>query len=313
MGLDVNGTQAIMYAKTLGVDFSRTAMIGRQGLSLSPSDLRKNLEKFCFSFDEMFIEQIFKERTPYAEEFFQFLGAKDVHSFDNSDYEGATHIHNMNMLIPEQYKQQYSVVCDIGSLEHIFNFPVAIKNCMELVEVGGYFISITPANNFMGHGFYQFSPELFYSTFTSENGYKLVRLIAFEDRPKAKWYSVNSPASVKGRITLTNSRPVYLLVIAKRIEKVVPFQSMPQQSDYISAWNSPSDDEAKLTIDENAKKFHPYFGKVGMLLAIVLRYTPQLIKRIVKLQLGGFNPRFFKPIKRSDGVKSLGKAFQRTN
>src|SRR5262249_7595053 len=130
MGLDVNGTQFILYAKTLGVDFTRTALIGRQRLHLSPSDLKDNLVKFSFSFDEMIIKRIFTADNGYAEEFFRSLGAKDVHSFDNSNYEGATHVHDLNKNIPEQYKQQYSVVCDGGSLEHIFNFPMAIKNCM---------------------------------------------------------------------------------------------------------------------------------------------------------------------------------------
>jgi hypothetical protein len=307
MGLDVNGTQFILYAKTLGIDFNRVAMIGRQSLQLSPFDLKNNLVKFGFSFNEMIIERIFTEDKPYAEEFFRSLGAKDVHSFDNSDYEGATHVHDLNKNIPEQYKQQYSVVCDGGSLEHIFNFPTAIKNCMEMVQVGGHYLGITPANNFMGHGFYQFSPELFYSIFTVGNGYELVRLIAFEDNPKAQWYSVKSPDSANGRVTLTNSRPVYLLVIAKRIEKIIPLQSMPQQSDYISAWSSHNGDvDTPLTKQGNG------VGKRNILLATAIRYTPQSIKRIVKLLLGydRFNPRFFQPIRRTDGVKSPNKALQ---
>jgi hypothetical protein len=33
--------------------------------------------------------------------------------------------------------------------------------------------AVTPANNQMGHGFYQFSPELFFRVFSQENGYLL--------------------------------------------------------------------------------------------------------------------------------------------
>ena len=51
---------------------------------------------------------------------------------------------------------------DSGSLEHVFNISQALRNCLEMVESGGHFISIGPANNAMGHGFYQFSPELYF-------------------------------------------------------------------------------------------------------------------------------------------------------
>jgi 2-polyprenyl-3-methyl-5-hydroxy-6-metoxy-1,4-benzoquinol methylase len=54
-------------------------------------------------------------------------------------------------------------VFDGGTLEHIFDYPTAIKNCMKMVKPGGHLLLTTPANNWFGHGFYQFSPELFYS------------------------------------------------------------------------------------------------------------------------------------------------------
>src|SRR5437762_792821 len=66
MGLDANGTKFLLYARTQGVDFATTATIGRQGLNLTPPRLRRN------------------------------LGAREVHAFDASPYEGATHIHDLN-------------------------------------------------------------------------------------------------------------------------------------------------------------------------------------------------------------------------
>lgn len=314
MGLDINGVQFILYAQSLGVEFSRTAMIGRQGLHLNPSDFQAILVKFGFAFDEDTIDHVFKKNSGYAEEFFRCLGAKNVHAFDKSAYEGATHLHDMNQEIPENFKQQYSVVLDGGSLEHVFNFPVAIRNCMEMVRVGGHYLGITPANNFMGHGFYQFSPELYFSIFTGANGYKLVSVIAFEDSPTAEWLSVKSPASANSRITLTNSNPVYLLIVAKRVENITPFTSTPQQSDYISAWNG-----ANRNLD--ASPTEPVRGAKhrNRLLAVMLRHTPDGLKRIVKWLLSsdrgydrGFDPRFFQSIKRTDGIRSTDKTLERT-
>ena len=43
MGLDINSTKLEIYAKSLNVDFTKTAMIGRQRLRLRPYDLRKNI------------------------------------------------------------------------------------------------------------------------------------------------------------------------------------------------------------------------------------------------------------------------------
>lgn len=309
MGLDINGIQSILYAKVQGVDFSKTAMIGRQGLHLSQSEFRNNLVNFGFSFDESIIEQIFTKEAPYAEDFFLSLGAKIVHSYDNSDYEGASHVHDMNKSIPEQHKQQYSVVCDSGSLEHIFNFPVAIKNCMEMVQVGGHYVGITPANNFMGHGFYQFSPELFYSVFTAENGFELVSLIAFEEDPKAEWYSLSIPAPTNVQGALTSSRrPIYLFVIAKRVENVGPMQSMPQQSNFITVWNSHNNDEKKLT------KSDVKTNRTAMIPKTSIRYISQLVKHAVMLLFRRdaiFNPFFFQPLRRTDGMTSPGKILQR--
>ncbi|MFM6220879.1 MAG: hypothetical protein ACKPDM_11010, partial [Dolichospermum sp.] len=137
MGLDSNGIKFILYAKSLEVDFSATATIGRQYLYIEPSGLKEILSSFNYQVDDKNLELIFKENDGYAETFLRYIGANIADSFDYSDYEGATHIHDMNLSIPDIYKDKYNVVIDGGALEHIFNFPVAIKNCMEMVKVGG--------------------------------------------------------------------------------------------------------------------------------------------------------------------------------
>jgi 2-polyprenyl-3-methyl-5-hydroxy-6-metoxy-1,4-benzoquinol methylase len=80
---------------------------------------------------------------------------------DASPYEGADTIHDMNTPVPEAWHGRYDVVS--GSLEHIFNFSVAIANLANMLRVGGTIFVTTPVNNLMGHGVYQFSPELYSS------------------------------------------------------------------------------------------------------------------------------------------------------
>jgi hypothetical protein len=144
----------------------------------------------------------------------------------------------MNRPITETLKGKFSVVIDAGTLEHVFNYPVAIKNCMEMLQAGGHFISITPANNFMGHGFYQFSPELFFSVFKLNNGFEIVKLLVCENYDGAQWYKVSKPkGDISGRVTLVNHHPVYMMCIARRLDDMCePFKTTPQQSDYIEAW-----------------------------------------------------------------------------
>src|SRR5262249_13058363 len=121
------------------------------------------------------------ESGGYCEGFLKRLGASEVVSVDASDYEGASVVHDMNQPVPASMYESFTAVIDSGTLEHVFNFPVAVKNCMEMVSRGGHFLGITPANNLMGHGFYQFSPELLYRIFSPANGYQIRKLMICEN------------------------------------------------------------------------------------------------------------------------------------
>jgi hypothetical protein len=311
MGLDINGTRFLLYCRTLDVDFARTAMVGRQGLHVSKQDLKIVFESFGYKVNVQQIDSIFNQSNGYAEPFLTYLGAKEVHSFDKSGYEGATHIHDMNQELSGSFKGQYTTVLDGGSLEHIFNFPVAIKNCMEMVRVGGHYLAITPANNFLGHGFYQFSPEVYFSVFTRENGFELTSVIAFEDRPNARWYSVRSPLEVRGRVTLTNSAPVYLLVVARKLACTRVFETIPQQSDYLSTWR-----KENRGSDETPESMPPPAAKQAACLDFVKRSVPASVKRLILRVLlpsySGFDPRFFHPMDPTTGRVPPNKSLQQT-
>lgn len=274
MGLDKNGTRFLLYSRICGIDFTESAIIGRQALHLSKQQLVENLSELDFSYSNEAVESIFAKEDGYAEEFLRCLGAKVVHSFDNSNYENATHIHDMNQELAEAHKNQYSMVLDGGSLEHVFNFPVAIRNCMQMVKPGGHFLAITPTNNFLGHGFYQFSPELFFRIFTSDNGFELEDIIIFENTPKSKWYKVKSPNEARSRVTLVNSQSSFLLIIAKKVKETQIFRENPQQSDYVSAWNEQDESEA-VAIEQKKNKID----------SIIKKRVPDLFKPVVRRML----------------------------
>jgi hypothetical protein len=294
MGLDTNCARFLFYCKKLGVDFARTATIGRQNVNLSSRELGAVFRSFGQDADLGQIDAILNGTGGYAEQLLTFLGAKDVHSFDISDFESATHLHDMNLEVPDRFKGQYSVVLDGGSLEHVFNFPTAIRNCMEMVSVGGHYLGITPANNCAGHGFYQFSPELFFSAFSRGNGFETIKVIAYEERPNARWYDVMSPVEAGTRVTVTNGFPIYLFVLARKIAATPVFAAMPQQSDLISAWGAPKTPRPVSTLET--------------CLASVKRKVPASVKRAIRKVLwsfnSGLNPRYFRPMDPTIGTKA---------
>jgi hypothetical protein len=121
-----------------------------------------------------------------------------------------------------------------------------------MVKTGGHLILLTPANNYFGHGFYQFSPELFYRVLSRENGFEVVRMIGLEDGLgrssllgvkynfyiKGPWFEVRDPAEVRKCVTLVNHNPVCLFVLAKKVSREDLFKTPPQQSHYVAQWEA---------------------------------------------------------------------------
>jgi hypothetical protein len=86
---------------------------------------------------------------------------------------------------------------------------------MQMVKPGGRFVAVTMPNNWCGHGFYQFSPELFFRALGPENGFSVVEMY-FADVEGRHFYRVVDPAAVRERVQLWTSEPVFLLVHARR-------------------------------------------------------------------------------------------------
>jgi hypothetical protein len=218
MGINSNTVHFLRHCKEIGVDFESTLQIGRQNC--------------YFSLDKAGVKH-----GDFAEPFFRFLGAKKVESIDYSDYQQASIIHDMNLPINENLRETFSAVIDGGTLEHVFNYPVAIKNCMDMVKIDGHLILITPANNFFGHGFYQFSPELFFSLLNDQNGFAETQI--FEQDDSMQWFKIQNPKSIKCRvdICIAKNNPSLLCVVSKKI-KSTPEKLEVLQSDYVDLWKS---------------------------------------------------------------------------
>lgn len=232
MGIDIHNLNLLAHARDIGASFDRTLAIGRQALFIE--DFELELHRRLRSLPSLKEPAIAPGVPRYFEPLMQqWLGARVTDSVDASPYENARLIHDMNLPWPADSEERgsYDVVLDFGCLEHVFNFPVAWRNCIDLCRVGGHVLHSLPANNLSGHGFYQFSPELFFNLYQEKNGFEMCGLYFALKADRLHWWKVANPMEVKRRVNLCNSHEVYMLVVARKLREVGPLPA-PQQSDY---------------------------------------------------------------------------------
>ena len=261
MGLTKNMCELILSAKLKRhINFDKLIMVGRQNLHLSPEHLAISLKKFGYSIDN--VSEILNKENTFADSFLKEIGGKEIHSIDASDYEDATIIHDLNEPLSKAYKNNYTLVLDSGTLEHVFNFPQAIKNCMELTQVGGHFMGVYPCNNFFGHGFYQFSSELFYRILSKANGFEIIDVVIFVDEMDTEFYNVPDTSEENQRIQFKNTKPVYIYVLAKRIEETSLFENQPLQMDYAQIkWKGKRSSIKRPVKQKSLKQYIPIYLK----------------------------------------------------
>jgi len=258
VGVTAPVAEFLVESRRAGADFGHTLTLGHQTAFVSPRRLQRLLRENDLwpegaSAREFLAE--FTESPGFIDPFLRALGASEVHAMDASPYEGADLVQDLNLPVPEQFKERYTAVFDGGTLEHIFSYPTALKNCMEMLRPGGTLFINVVANQQLGHGFYQLSPELFFRALAPENGFTVERMHAYEGVMGASRalgipyefqrmgprYRVEDSVLHGGRHELFNRWPLALMVEARKIETVPVFREFPQQSDYQATWTSHAD------------------------------------------------------------------------
>lgn len=235
MGIDNTAARMLLLLRNeTSIEFGNTIILGRQHNYVGPFLRRAIQNNFGLSRKSLPLA------TKYADEFLEVLGINSPIILDVSNYEGATIIHDLNNPIPDEFKSRFSTVIDIGTLEHIYNVPQALQNLKDLCRTKGYLLMVSPANNWLGHGFYQFSPELFFRAFDGPSGFEIRNLFLIKHRITGDiWYELNDPKSMGRRGTILTKRRCTVALIASKVSSDAS-QTQPQQSDYESAWAIPS-------------------------------------------------------------------------
>jgi SAM-dependent methyltransferase len=178
-------------------------------------------------------------------EFFSRLGFEGINVLDISAYEGADIIGDLND--PDcagRIADQYDLVYDHGTVEHVFDASTALRTINRLVKPGGVVVHSAPANGFMDHGFWQISPNLL-RTFYQSAGFETLTsaLLVLGPRPYAIPAAENYYRT-RGRAFVAEQIPEALIVFAARKVKDVPNVQVGLQDYYAHMHEGASADGA---------------------------------------------------------------------
>ena len=186
--------------------FGETLSIGRLNNLIKKDEFKKL--KLDFS-DDFFADRLLCNNFEITS-----LNALDYSSFEDADI-----IQDLNKPIVN-IEKKFDTILDFGTSEHVFDVSQCLKNISNLCKKGGIILHCLPANNNCGHGFWQFSPELFFNIYSQKNGFKETEIILINLFDKKNWYLVNKQK--KGdRLELNSSEPLYLLVKSKKVNEIL--------------------------------------------------------------------------------------------
>jgi hypothetical protein len=174
--------------------------LGRQDKAFSLKDLSNINRNMGAGWTQSQMEASVND--PTAETFLNLSGFQVSRAIDASDFEGADIVHDLNFPIPEHLQDITSFFYDGGTLEHVFNVATSFKNAFDLLRVGGIALFAPPANNQCGHGFYQFSPELFFRVLGT-NGFDSIHVYLVTTSRPTKWMKCVDLRALEGGISST--------------------------------------------------------------------------------------------------------------
>ena len=170
------------------------------------------------------------------------LGFEDCDALDFSDYEGADIVFDLNEPSPpEELRERFDVIFDLGTLEHVFHLPNALANIHRLLRPNGRIMHVAPSSNHIDHGFYMFSPTFFWDYYTA-NGWELRPMRLFRHSPRHSTDAWTVYDYRPGDLTDVwygglDDRMYGISCIARKTPQATA-DRVPQQGSYLSAWDT---------------------------------------------------------------------------
>ena len=157
--------------------------------------------------------------------FFEGLTDFSTYSAIDPGTPGSTYQFDLNLPVP--LEQQFDLVINIGTAEHVFNVHQFFKTAHNLTKPGGVMIHSCPFTGWPDHGFFSFQPTFFFDLARS-NHYTILSFVCGQIHPP-QWVQIAShdeiPGLLKsGRIPKNSHINVVLRKAAENSEFAIPMQ-----------------------------------------------------------------------------------------
>lgn len=170
------------------------------------------------------------------------LGFTDVRRMDVCPYEGADLIHDLNSTdLDPLWLDSFDFILDAGTSEHVFHLPNLLCNLHRMLRTGGRIIHILPSSNHVDHGFYMFSPTLFWDYY-EQNHYEICSFLLIRHTQKhdtEPWQISEYTPGCLDRVSfggLDDGMYAFACVVSKTSLSIGG--SVPQQGAYRRIWMS---------------------------------------------------------------------------
>jgi SAM-dependent methyltransferase len=236
MGVDIHAFDYLL--KFRRSDAGAALTLGRQGFHIARGSRQWEIaEQLISAVDPNARLADIQGDERYSENFLKFLGCRSVLSIDYSQFEGADIIYDLNKPVPRGLHQRFDIIFDGGTMEHVFNVPMVLDSVKKMLRPGGIFITINAANHQLGHGFYQFSPELFWRVFGEDPNFTIEDMRLVQVNGSLNATILSDPGSTRQEIGPT-ATPTYIMCAARKGDSTAPSETLFYQGDYAARWSS---------------------------------------------------------------------------
>lgn len=129
----------------------------------------------------------------------------------------------------------HDFIYDGGTIEHIFHVPNVMENIADTLKVGGTILHHSPTNNYVDHGFYQFSPTFFLDYYAA-NGFTDIAIRVGRDG-KGFWSEIDYVPGIMNKHIAALDDAIYQTeCIAKKDERSSG-DRVPKQGFYRDEWD----------------------------------------------------------------------------
>lgn len=244
MGIDLAQFRHLTELASRYRPAGRSLMLGRQALRLNPRN-RLRANRFLRMNGHAMVWRDLVQADGFSETMWAKLGFADIETMDLSAYEGASILHDLNEPVPDDLKGQFDFIFDGGTIEHVFNVPVALQNVFQMLRPGGRFVSANGMNGWVGHGFYQFNPDLAWNFWKRGCGcivHKCLGVARDENAGDVEFLDVGDYGT---RLRLRDKLPATRVYLYYEIEKPAgaTYQGRVLQSDYVARWSGDEGEE----------------------------------------------------------------------